>query len=76
MAALLPWLSRLGALVPLTGLSSCLLKLFYLISYFGLHWACIAAGGLPLVAASSGYSLFRRAGFSLWWLSLDAEHRF
>ena len=59
MAALLPWLSRLGSLVPLTGLSSCLLKLFYLISYFWLHWVCIAVCGLPLVAASSGYSLFQ-----------------
>ena len=30
----------------------------------------LQAHGLSLVAASGGYSLFRCAGFSLWWLLL------
>ena len=40
---------------------------------FWLGWDFIAAGGLPLVAASGGSSLVT-CGFSLRWL-LIAEHR-
>ena len=38
--------------------------------YFWRHWVFVAVNGLSLVAASGGYSLFQRAGFSLWWLPL------
>ena len=41
--------------------------------YFWLCWVIVAARGLPLVAASRGYSLLWCTGFSLWWL-LVAEH--
>ena len=33
-------------------------------------WVFVAAHGLSLVAASRGYSLLQRAGFSLRWLLL------
>ena len=42
----------------------------YLFVYFRLRWVFIAACGLPLVAASGGYSLLRCAGFSLRWFLL------
>ena len=38
--------------------------------YFWLSWVFVAACGLFLVAASSGYSSLWCAGFSLWWLLL------
>ena len=43
---------------------------FDFILFFGLCWVFIAAGGLPLAAASGGYSSLRCAGFSLQWLLL------
>ena len=54
----------------------------YLSIYLWLHWVFVAEGGLSLVAASGGYSLFPCAGFSLRWLlwfltalaSLAADH--
>ena len=46
------------------------LNLFILFIYFWLRWVFVAAYGLSLVAASSGYSSLRWAGFSLWWLLL------
>ena len=47
------------------------LKIFiYLFIYFWLSWVFVAACGLPLVAASRGYSSLRCAGFSLQWLLL------
>ena len=39
-------------------------------TYFWLHWAFAATCGLPLVAASEGYSALWYVGFSLWWLLL------
>ena len=45
-------------------------KLIYLFIYFGLHWVFVAARGLSLVVASSGYSLLWSMGFSLQWLLL------
>ena len=45
-----------------------LINLFFLFIYFWLCWVFIAVRGLPLVAASGGYSLLQCAGFSLWWL--------
>ena len=44
--------------------------LFYFIFYFWLCWVFVAVHGLSLVASSGGCSLFRCAGFSLWWLLL------
>ena len=41
-----------------------------LFNHFWLHWVFVAARGLPLVAASGGYSSLRCAGFSLRWLLL------
>ena len=38
--------------------------------HFWLRWVFVAARGLPLVAASGGYSSLRCAGFSLRWLLL------
>ena len=47
------------------------INLFILfIYYLWLRWVFVAARGLSLVAASGGYSLLRRAGFSLQWLLL------
>ena len=43
---------------------------FILFIYFWLHWVFFAARGLPLVAASGGYSQLRCVGFSLRWLLL------
>ena len=48
--------------------------LFYLFIYW-LCWVFVAAHGLSLVAASEGYSLWRRVGFSLRWLLFVLEHR-
>ena len=42
----------------------------YLFIYFWLRWVSVAARGLPLVAASGGYSSLQCAGFSLRWLLL------
>ena len=42
----------------------------YLLIYFWLCWVFVAECGLSLVAASGGYSLLRRTGFSLRWLLL------
>ena len=47
-----------------------LINLFILFIYFWLRWVFITAHGLSLVAASGGYSLLQRAGFSLRWLLL------
>ena len=48
-----------------------LINLFiYVFIYFWLHWVFVAAHGLPLVAASGGYSLLWCKGFSLLWLLL------
>ena len=47
-----------------------LINLFYLFIYFWLRWAFVAARGLPLVAASGGYSSLWCMGFSLRWLPL------
>ena len=38
--------------------------------YLWLRWVFVAARGLSLAAASTGYSSLRCAGFSLWWLLL------
>ena len=38
---------------------------FILFIYFWLHWVCVAAHGLSLVAASRGCSSLRCVGFSL-----------
>ena len=38
--------------------------------YFWLCWVFVAVCGLPLVAATRGYSLLWCAGFSLSWLLL------
>ena len=46
------------------------LKFIYLFIYFWLCWVFVAARGLPLVAASRGYSSLRCAGCSLRWLLL------
>ena len=46
------------------------LKLINQLIYFWLCWVFVAARGLPLVAASGGYSLLRYVGFSLWWFLL------
>ena len=43
---------------------------FSFFPFFWLHWVFVAASRLSLVAASRGYSLLRRAGFSLRWLLL------
>ena len=51
---------------------------YFLFICFWLHWvfvaahrlSLVAAHGLSLVTASGGYSSFRCAGFSLWWLLL------
>ena len=39
--------------------------IFILFIYFWLHWISVAARGLPLVAASGGYSSLWCLGFSL-----------
>ena len=44
-------------------------KFIYLFNFW-LCWVFVAACGLPLVAASGGYSSLRCAGFSFWWLLL------
>ena len=48
------------------------LLLFFknIIFFFWLCWVFVAAHGLPLVAASGGYSSLRCAGFSFQWLLL------
>ena len=45
-----------------------LIYLFNLFFNFWLHWIFVAVRGLPLVAASGGYSSLQCAGFSLRWL--------
>ena len=45
-------------------------KFIYLFIYFWLRWVFVAVRGIPLVAASGGYSSLRCAGFSLRWLLL------
>ena len=47
---------------------------FIYLFYFWLRWVFVAAHGLPLVAASGGYSSLWCAAFSLPWL-LVAEHK-
>ena len=44
--------------------------IYFIYFYFWLHWVFVAARGLSLVAASWGYSLLWRTGFSLPWLLL------
>ena len=46
------------------------IHLFIFYFYFWLCWVFVAMRGLPLVAASRGYSSLRCAGFSLQWLLL------
>ena len=43
---------------------------FFFLINFWLRWVFVAVCGLPLVAASGGYSSSPCAGFSLWWLLL------
>ena len=43
---------------------------FFFLIYFWLRWVFISARRLSLVAASGGYSLLRRTGFSLQWFLL------
>ena len=50
---------------------SLFLDLFILFIYFWLCWVLVAARGLPLVAASGGYSSLQCVGFSLQWLLLS-----
>ena len=45
-------------------------NLYFIYFYFWLRWVFVAARGLSLVAASGDYSMWRCAGFSLWWLLL------
>ena len=42
----------------------------YLLTYFWLCWVFVAVCGLPLAAASGGYSSLRCVGSSLQWLLL------
>ena len=44
--------------------------MFFCFFVFWLLWVFIAVRRLSLIAASRGYSMLRRAGFSLWWLLL------
>ena len=50
------------------------INLFILFIYFWLHWVLVAACGLPLVAASGGYSSLQCAGFLIAVASLVVEH--
>ena len=54
---------------PLGLLPLCLHKMSLALD-FGLCWGLRCCVGLPLVAASGGYSSLRCMGFSLWWLPL------
>ena len=65
--------SAVRALCP--SLSRCLLLLLVLFTCFWLHWACVAARELSLVAASRGYSLVAAYRLRIAVASLVAEHR-
>ena len=65
--------SAVRALCP--SLSRCLLLLLVLFTCFWLHWACVAARELSLVAASRGYSLVAAYRLRIAMASLVAEHR-
>ena len=47
-------------------------NLFIYLFYFWLHWVFVAACGLSLVAARTGYSSLQCASFSLRWLLLES----
>ena len=48
--------------------------LTYLLTYLGCVGSSLLLAGFSLVTANGGYSLLRRAGFSLRWLLFVAEH--
>ena len=61
---------RVGVRLVTLTLSFIVVSFYFIYFYFWLHWVFVAACGLSLVAASSGYSSLRCAGFSLRWLLL------